>query len=161
MKTLIMTVGLPQTGKSTWARTRHVPMVNGDSVRLALHGQPFIVEAEPMVSCVQQLMVRALFIAGHDVVILDGTHTTRASRDRWISSQWERIFVLTGGPEMLETSIARAYHTCRDSKHLEDLTGAIKRMAENYQVPQPDEPVRKVLHLRNGRVYDEERNPDV
>lgn len=144
MKTLIMTIGLPRTGKSTWARKRGVPMVNGDSVRLALHGQPFIVEAEPMVSCVKQLMVRALFNAGHETVILDGTHTTRASRDKWISPNWERIFVVTGGPEMLDTCIERARTTCRDRKHFEDLVAAIRRMAINYEPPHFDEPVRAI-----------------
>ncbi|KKK82651.1 hypothetical protein LCGC14_2801230, partial [marine sediment metagenome] len=49
MKKLILTVGLPRSGKSTWARKQGHPIVNPDSIRLALYGEPFIEEAEPMI----------------------------------------------------------------------------------------------------------------
>ncbi len=37
-------------------------------------------------------MVRALFIAGHDQVILDATNTTKKRRDEWKSKDWLRDF---------------------------------------------------------------------
>jgi len=135
MKTLIMTVGLPRSGKSTWARTQRHPIVNGDSIRLALHGQPYVLEAEPMVSCVKHLMVKALLLAGHDTVILDGTHTTQANRDRWLSPDWDRVFITFGGPEMLDVCLERALKTCIGRKHVEDLTMSIRRMARGYERP--------------------------
>ncbi|GAF94425.1 unnamed protein product, partial [marine sediment metagenome] len=64
-KKLILTVGLPRSGKTTWARKQGIPMVNPDSIRLALHGKAFIEEAEPMIWTIAKYMVRALFIAGH------------------------------------------------------------------------------------------------
>ena len=33
-KKLIMTIGLPRSGKSTWARTQACPIVNQDSIKL-------------------------------------------------------------------------------------------------------------------------------
>jgi predicted kinase len=49
MKILILTVGLPRSGKSSWSRQQTFPVVNPDSIRLALHGLRFAPEAEPFV----------------------------------------------------------------------------------------------------------------
>lgn len=88
-KELILTVGLPRSGKTTWAREQGHPIVNPDSIRLALHGQRFQLEAEPMVWAIARYMVRSLFLAGHDTVILDATNTTVSRRDEWISREWK------------------------------------------------------------------------
>jgi predicted kinase len=89
MKKLICTVGLPRSGKSTWAKEQNLPMVNPDSIRLGLYGEAFIKEAEQMVWSIATYMVKALFIAGHDTVILDATNLTIASRNRWLYHDWE------------------------------------------------------------------------
>jgi predicted kinase len=89
MRTLILTVGLPRSGKTTWARAQSVPIVNPDSIRLALHGQRFVTEAEPFVWAIAKTMVRALFLAGHDTVILDATNTTKKRRAEWMTTgEW-------------------------------------------------------------------------
>ena len=41
MKEIIVTVGLPRSGKTTWAREQGYPIVNPDSIRLSLHGKRF------------------------------------------------------------------------------------------------------------------------
>jgi len=64
-------------------------MVNPDSIRLGLYGEAFIKEAEQMVWSIATYMVKALFIAGHDTVILDATNLTIASRNRWMYHDWE------------------------------------------------------------------------
>jgi len=85
---LIVTVGLPRSGKSTWCKkTRHqlrCPIVCPDAVRLAVTGQRFVREAEPTVWMIVQYMIRALFEAGHPCVILDATNTTQARRKLWL-----------------------------------------------------------------------------
>jgi predicted kinase len=75
-KTLILTVGLPRSGKTTWAKRSGYPIVNPDAIRLALHGQRFQALAEGMVWAITKIMVRALFLAGHNMVILDATNIT-------------------------------------------------------------------------------------
>lgn len=92
MKTLWMTVGLPRSGKTTSARGLKMPIVNPDSIRIALHGQRFIGEAEPMVWAMAKYMVAALFEAGHDDVVLDATNTTIKRRDEWADKRWRRMF---------------------------------------------------------------------
>jgi len=94
MKELYLTVGLPRSGKSTWAKKQTMPIVNPDSIRLAIHGERFISQAEPFVWATAKAMVRALFIAGHDKVILDSCLVTPGRRDEWRSTDWKRRFVV-------------------------------------------------------------------
>ena len=88
-KTLICTVGLPRSGKTTWARL--------DAIRLAVHGQRFWAPAEKRVWVDAHQMVRALFLAGHEWVIVDACHTTRKRRDFWLPESpedWDLYFYL-------------------------------------------------------------------
>lgn len=80
---LILTVGLPRSGKSTWAKVQGIPVVNPDSIRLALHGHAFIQEAEGIVWEHAYLMAKALFISGHSKVIIDATNITKNRREVW------------------------------------------------------------------------------
>lgn len=82
-KKLIMTIGLPRCGKSTWAKQQKLPIVNPDSIRLAMHGQRFCAKAEPFVWATAFIMTESLFLAGHDVVILDATNTNEERRNEW------------------------------------------------------------------------------
>lgn len=109
MRTLICTVGLPYSGKSTWARQQCYPVfpiVCPDEIRLALHGQRFEPRAEPMVWAIAKIMVRALFGAGHDTVILDATNTTPKRREEWLSDEWRTLWKVIDTP--VETCLARA-----------------------------------------------------
>lgn len=103
MKTLLCTVGLPRSGKTTWAlafsKDHGCPIVNPDSIRLAIHGQRFIGQAEPFVWATAQAMVASLFIAGHDSIIVDATHTTRKRREIWKSKDWRTLFVMIDTPK--------------------------------------------------------------
>lgn len=118
-----MTVGLPRSGKSTWAQEQTFPIVNPDSIRLALHGEPFIKAAEPMVWCLAKYMVKALFNAGHFFVILDATNITKERRDFWMNDDWECLYQYFSTSK--ETCIERAIKS-----HREDLIPVIERMAK-------------------------------
>lgn len=137
MSRLILTVGLPQSGKSTWARSTGFPVVNPDSIRLGLHGKPFIGLAEPFVWAIAKVMVRSLFLAGHETVVLDATNTTRKRRDDWLSRDWVceyRVFNASA-----EVCKDRAKQTAIDGEHLEGLLGAIDRMAGQFEAVEADE----------------------
>lgn len=103
---LVMTVGLPRSGKSTWAKAQGVPIVNPDAIRLAVHGQRYRAEAEPLVWSIAQVMVRALFGAGHETVILDATNMNEYRRDQWRSTEWTRAFKIFDTP--VDVCLARA-----------------------------------------------------
>lgn len=83
-KTIILVMGLPRSGKTTWARSTAHPIVNPDSIRLAMHGQRFIAQAEPWVWAMAFAMTEALLRAGHSAVVVDATNGTAARRQQWI-----------------------------------------------------------------------------
>ena len=130
---LIATVGLPRSGKSTWSRVQSLPIVSPDAIRLAIHGERFNAQAEPFVWLVAKTMVRALFLAGHEVVILDATNTTRKRRDDLRSTEWwETYFKVIDTPK--ETCLARATRE-NDTK----IIPVIERMAAQYEPLEVDE----------------------
>lgn len=132
MKELYMTIGLPRSGKSTWARQQGWPIVNPDSIRLALHGERFIAQAEPHVWAIAKTMVRALFLAGHDKVILDATGGTRVRRDEWNSIDWANWYVVFTADK--EECIRRA--RVIDDEYI---VPVIERMADQFVPLEPGE----------------------
>lgn len=127
-KTLILTVGLPRSGKSTWAMKQGFPVVNPDSIRLALHGQAFRAETEPFVWAIAKTMVRALFLTGYATVILDACNVSKHRRDEWRSKDWDTEFREFKTP--IETCRDRAMRSGQDY-----LLPVITRMAKELAWP--------------------------
>jgi len=127
MNKLILTVGLPRSGKSTWAKKQGHPIVNRDAIRLALHGQAFIGHAEDMVTAIEAYMVKSLFLAGHDTVIVDATNLKEKYRKRWenLGSWTVTTHILTTSKEVC---IQRAKDGDRD-----DLIPVIERMVADAE----------------------------
>ncbi len=107
MNKLILTVGLPRSGKSTWALKQGHPVVNRDAIRLALHGEPYLQRAELMISSIETYMIRSLFAAGHDTIIIDSTNLRKRYVDRWESSEWEieLMFISTPAHICIERAV--------------------------------------------------------
>lgn len=91
-KLLICLMGLPRSGKSSWARQQNCPIVCPDAIRLAIHGHDFIQDAEPFVWATARTMVRALFLAGNSTVIVDATNTTKQRRADWFDARWRTVW---------------------------------------------------------------------
>lgn len=131
MKTLILAVGLPRSGKTTWARKQGHPIVSPDAIREGLHGEAFIPSAEPIVWATAKLMARALFLAGHDTVIIDATNTTQKRRQEWLHLE---DIVTDFKVQVFDTPL----HTCIERAEKEgrkDLIPVIHRMAEQWEAP--------------------------
>jgi predicted kinase len=123
---------LPRSGKTTWAKGQGYPIVCPDAVRLALHGLRFVPLAEPLVWAIVKVMVRALFLAGHDIVIVDATNTTRKRRDDWQSKDWTTLFQVIGTPKDECIRRARAIND-------EEIVPIIERQAEQFEPLESDE----------------------
>lgn len=123
-----MTVGLPRSGKSTWAKKQLLPIVNPDSIRLAIHGQRFCAKAEPFVWATAFIMTEALFNAGHNTIILDATNTNEERRKEWYQRfpEDEYDIILQQFDTPKEVCIQRAIDTDQ-----EDLIPVIERMASD------------------------------
>lgn len=128
MKTLILTVGLPRSGKTTWARQQGHPIVNPDSIRLALHGQRFQSLAEQFVWATATVMVRSLFLAGHDAVIVDATNMTVKRREAWKSDEWGVHYKVFDANQ--EECVRRA-----TAEGDTEIIPVIARMAGEYEPP--------------------------
>jgi predicted kinase len=133
MPTLIIMAGLPRSGKTTRALSMGHPIVSPDAVRLALHGEQCVPHAERMVWCMAHYMVRALFEAGHDHVILDACNVSAARRDEWQQGPYSTTL------EIVRTSPA----VCReraDRDNMGDVLGpVIQRMARAWDLGEFDE----------------------
>lgn len=123
---LYMTVGLPRSGKTTWASSQGVPVVNPDSIRLALHGKRFIPRSEGMVWAIAKIMVRALFLAGHTIVILDSCATTKERRAEWDEFPNTRVW--------FQTSVSECLARARAEKD-EEILPVIEKMANQFEPP--------------------------
>lgn len=139
-KTLILTVGLPRSGKSTWAQQQGHPIVCADAVRVALFGGLWEELAEETVWATMSLMVRALFIAGNDTVILDTTCMTKFRRDKWKwKSSWEgKIPQWVRKYQVFDTSV----EVCKERALATDqayLLPVIDRMAGDFEEVAIDE----------------------
>ena len=84
MANLIFTVGLPRSGKSTFAKRMckseydPITLVSADDIRLELYGHRFFPGGEGMVHATKDLMIRSLLRSGNRVLD-DCTNTSRAS----------------------------------------------------------------------------------
>jgi len=125
---LIVTVGLPRSGKTTWAMKQGVPVVCPDAIRLAMHGEAFIAKAEPWVWTSAYMMAEALFLAGHDTVIVDATNTTEKRRKEW-TDRFKNVEFRVFATSMNEC-IKRALLTGRH-----ELEPIIRGMASRWDVP--------------------------
>ncbi len=143
-KILVLTCGLPRSGKSTWARQQGFPIVNPDALRLALHGQVFAPNAEPLVWATARWMTRSLFLAGHDIVILDSTNITRARRDEWLS-QGDREWLLCFQPFPTDVITCR-HRAVADGKP--ELLGVIEKMERQREPLQADELLWEDVRMR-------------
>lgn len=95
---LIGMMGLPRSGKSTFCHQYLKPLgyviVNPDSYRLALHGRPYIKNAEPTIWAAITLTVDALLMTDQYVVI-DATNITPEAREPWEKRGAEFIHIDT------------------------------------------------------------------
>ena len=109
------------------------PIVNPDAIRLVVYNQRYWQPGEPLVWALVHSMVRALFLAGHNHVILDACNNTRKRRDVWqTDEEWATVFkVFDATPEIC---VDRA-RTQRD----EEIVPVIRRMASEHEPLQDDE----------------------
>lgn len=126
---LIVTVGLPRSGKTTWARTTGWPIVNPDSIRLALHGQRFYGPAEPFVWAMAYAMVEALRLAGHARIVVDATNVSAKRR-----AEWEARYPGAVEFKVIETPPEECIRRAR-AENDEEIVPVIERMAAEWDLP--------------------------
>jgi len=84
-KKLILMVGLPRSGKSTWAKASGHPIVSADAIQYAMCGKHLkpIKDFYDMNDTIAKYMIKSLFLAGHDTVIYDSCNHISSRRLYW------------------------------------------------------------------------------
>lgn len=125
---LILTIGLPYSGKSRWAKHNdYRPIVNPDAIRRAMHGQRFSPEAEPLVWAIAKIMVRSLFFAGHETAIVDACHSHKERRDFWKDPYWKRQYAV------MDVSVDECLARAKKARDI-DIIASIHRMQGNWDL---------------------------
>lgn len=107
MNRLIMTVGLPRSGKTTWARSTGLPVLDIDAVWIALgnKGTPdYSPKQAETVAVLTRTMIQSLFFSGNNQIILCSCFLTRGEREFWADPSWVRLFKVFDTP----------YETCKE-----------------------------------------------
>jgi predicted kinase len=153
VKQLILLVGLPRCGKTTYANNLRVQLglkrvsvsiVSPDDIRFAIYGKyglRFDRDSEPLVWFIVRTCVRAAF-ERNDIVVLDATNLTRGDREKWLSKEWFCQYVVFHDSK--DVCIRRAQ---ADGRH--DLVSVIERMDERKELELTDEKS-KGLVLQRG-----------
>jgi predicted kinase len=129
MRMLILTVGLPRAGKTTWAKSTGLPIVSPDAIRYAIHGERFNRVAEPWVWQFAYTMASALLIAdGSRPVIVDATNVTDGRRAEWAKRFPNCV------ARIISTSATECIKRARDEED-EHIVPIIERMASEWDVP--------------------------
>lgn len=131
---LVVTCGLPRSGKTTWSKQQSdAVIVDPDCVRLAFQGRPYIKETEEWIWSMVRLMVRATFMAGHQNVIVQGLNLTPEHRRQWLANGlWFPVFCWFDTPA--DECLRRAVKNVRP-----DLEKVITILPRNMSFPEPVE----------------------
>ncbi len=87
--TLVVLVGLPGSGKSTWAAARGLPVLSSDEMRRFLTGDAANQAVNNLVFRMLRRSLDAMLAAGVERVIVDSTALTRRERRAWI--RWAEL----------------------------------------------------------------------
>jgi predicted kinase len=149
MKTLIMLIGLPRSGKSTYTKNLveesrgGVAVISADTIRKILYGQCFYADGEPLMWSIRDVFLKSLMESGTDIVI-DETNINYKNRGKAIG------LALKHGYEVdavwIETPVKICEERAMDTAQSE-LIPVINRMATQFQRPMPAEGFRSIVRV--------------
>ncbi len=138
---LVLTVGLPGSGKSTWLRERGVEAISSDGVRALLSGDETNQSLNRLVFRTMRQMAKARRLAGAQATYIDSTALTKWERRCWVrwaelnDCEVEVVLFEVELEECLRRNAARARVVPED---------ALRRMAERMERPTLDEGFLKI-----------------
>ncbi len=86
---LVVLVGIPGSGKSTWAAKQNAPVLSSDEIRRLITGDAANQSVNRLVFQTMRRMLGAMLAAGAGRVIVDSTALTRKERRTWL--RWAEL----------------------------------------------------------------------
>lgn len=134
-KFLLMTIGLPRSGKTAWVKRNLNPedvVVSGDEIRKIVYGQRFWQDGETLMLAISSLFMRMLMEQGKTIIV-DECNVTRKCREPILEMAKRYGYYAIGAifPTSKEECLRRADITNDDI-----IKPVIERMAANYQAPE-------------------------
>ncbi|HBY58348.1 MAG TPA: hypothetical protein DEH78_00900 [Solibacterales bacterium] len=83
---VIVLVGLPGSGKSTWARDRNLPILSSDDTRALLKDDATDQTIHAEVFATMRYLLRRRLQLRRPVTVVDATNLTRKDRQAWIAT---------------------------------------------------------------------------
>jgi predicted kinase len=142
---VVLAVGLPGSGKSTWFKRHNVTPLSSDMIRVLLFDDPTEQRFQDLVFSTLRTMLRARLIAHRPMNHVDATNLTPQERQNWIKLAknfgYDVHAVFFDVP--LEVCIER--HQRRDRLVPEDV---MRKMAAKLKPPSFDEGFSKITVVR-------------
>jgi len=138
---LIVLVGLPGAGKSTYVERRGLPALSSDEVRRLLADDPADQSIHAKVFATLRYLARQRLGVGRPVTYIDATHLTRRERKPWIQMAAEY------GCEVEAIFFDVPVEVCRERNRGRERVvpdEAMERMAAKLQPPKEEEGFSKI-----------------
>jgi hypothetical protein len=137
VKELILTVGLPGSGKTAWALGQGLPVISPNHLCLLSFGMSFealTLQGKTQASMRMKTFIKSMFDYGFDKVILDSCNLTIADRNIWVNESWRRSFEYVYCP-LAFCKQRVAARDLDDDFSMDDL----EEMSKRLEVPSADE----------------------
>ena len=133
MKKLILTVGLPRAGKSSWSKTTGHPIVSADAIQYAVCGKQLlpIDSFYDMSDTIVKYMIKSLFLAGHDTLIYDACNHLIERRLYWVD--WCNKNGYISDYKYFDTSMEVCQERAKGFKNADWLIPRIKEMSDEFE----------------------------
>lgn len=139
MKRIILMIGLPRSGKSTWVKNNQPKgsvIISADDLRYIVYNQRFWSDGEPLMWSVRGMMLKYLMQQGIDIII-DETNTTKERRKPILKLAKQYGYYAVGNVvegAWIDTCISRA----KDEGD-KTIIPIIERMAAQFELPEIEE----------------------